>query len=103
MRAFKIEEHAYAAVASGEGLQLVRITDPYNPVRAGQLKDDRSLLLGGAEGVDIFELGNSTYAIVASSGNNGLQIARLAAADDAKPSLASAALDQNTGPNDRRI
>ena len=73
---FTIGTSTYAAVASrvDDGLQIVDVTDPDNPTAAGSLGDDNSMELDGATTVDIFELGTSTYAAVASRVDDGLQI-----------------------------
>ncbi len=76
---FVIGDKTYAAVTSSRdrGLQIINVTDPDNPAPAGQLKDTAGaggLLLAGPWGVDVFTVGGSTYAAVASFADNGLQI-----------------------------
>ena len=63
----------YAAVTSffENGLQLVDITNPANPMEAGQLRDDSTM--EHARGVAAFESSGGAYAAVAS-GSGGLQI-----------------------------
>ena len=69
----------YAAVASyfDYGVQILNITDPSAITAAGNIGDDRALELAGAEGIATFTSGGSTYAAVASSDDNGVQILRL--------------------------
>jgi len=72
---FEIGTKTYAAaVSSDSGLQIIDVTDPTAPVPAGQLLDTEERLLGVPKSVDIFKLGNSTYAAVTSSTEDGLQI-----------------------------
>ncbi len=99
---FELGSSVYAAVTSSseDGLQIVDVTDPDNLVPAGYLNDTEGagqLLLEYAGGVDVFSIGQSTYAAVAARDDHGIQIARLATADNTKPAFASAVLDENTG------
>ena len=66
----------YAAVASytDDGVQIINITDPDNPVAAGSIDDTASLELNGASSIIIFESGTTTYAAVASYIDDGVQI-----------------------------
>ena len=72
---------AYAAVTSNldNGVQILNITDPYAVTAAGSITDTTALELRGAEGITTFTSGGSTYAAVASSTDNGVQILRLTA------------------------
>ncbi len=81
---FTIGHRTYAAVTSGgdDGLQIVDVTDPAAPAAAGNLGDDNSLKLGNAYGVSVFEMGGSTYAAVASFGDDGLQIVNISDPDN---------------------
>ena len=81
---FTIGQGTYAAVASGNdhGLQIVNVTDPDSPTAAGNLGDNSTLKLGGAQGVDVFTIGQGTYAAVASNGENGLQIVNVTDPDN---------------------
>jgi len=74
---FVIGTKTYAAVTSSSegGLQLVDVTDPENPDAAGNLADSSDLLLANTRGVDIFVIGDRTYAAVTSRGDDdGIQI-----------------------------
>ncbi|NWJ21038.1 hypothetical protein HX849_00775, partial [Marine Group I thaumarchaeote] len=67
----------YAIVASkgDNAVQIIDVSNPYNIVAGGALTDDiYSLVLQEPKGVDTFTVGSSTYAIVASFGENGVQI-----------------------------
>ena len=73
---FTLGDYTYAAVTSyvGNGVQILDITDPYNPVAAGNIGDTDDLLLNGANGIDTFTLGDYAYAAVTSYDGNGVQI-----------------------------
>ena len=66
----------YAAVAAYDdgGVQILDITDPSNVTAAGSIGDTDTLVLGGAEGIAVFESGGSTYAAVAAYDDGGVQI-----------------------------
>ena len=66
----------YAAVASytDDGVQIINITDPDNPVAAGSIDDTSRLELNGASSIVLFESGTTTYAAVASYIDDGVQI-----------------------------
>ena len=82
--AFEMGGHAYALVAArgDDGVQLVRVNDDGTLTAAGWATDDKGGFdaLGGASGVDTFGMGCDTYAIVASSHDNGVQLIRLSPA-----------------------
>ena len=65
--------YAYVASFGNDGLQVIDISDPTNPVGVGQLVDDGVLALDGA--TSVFVQGN--YAYVTSLNNNGLQVIEL--------------------------
>ncbi len=73
---FEIGGSTYAVAVSGseDGIQIMDITDPAAPAAAGQLDDDITLRLDGARAVDTFETGGKTYAVVASNGDDGVEI-----------------------------
>ena len=77
--AFRLGPHAYvvAASGSGDGVQLVDVTDPRNPVATASLPDDGSTLVGDAWDVAIFRVGSDVYAVVASWDEDGVQIVHL--------------------------
>ena len=93
----------YAAVASqtDNGVQILDITDPSNVTAAGSIGDGGTLELSGAWDIAVFESGGGTYAAVASSGDDGVQILRLTsgvppAADNTPPAV-------EAGPNQEEV
>ncbi len=65
----------YAIVAAyyDDGVQVINVTDPYNPAAAGkQGYDDSSL--DGLSGVTAFEDGGRTYAIITQTLRDGIRI-----------------------------
>ena len=70
----------YAAVAAftDDGVQILNVTDPSDITAAGNITDDGTntdeLELNGARNIAIFESGGSTYAAVAASTDDGVQI-----------------------------
>ena len=94
---FEAAGFLYAAVVSSgdDGLQLINITDPYNPRPAGNLQNSNSALLDAANGVAVFETGGSVYAAVASSDSDALQIVDITDPDNPVP----AGNLQRTTPN----
>ena len=95
----------YAAVASSEdnGVQILDITDP-SAITAADNIDGGALELEGARGIAVFESGGSTYAAVASSVDDGVQILRLAG-DGSRvafnsPPTVEAGPDQTVGEGD---
>jgi surface protein len=77
---YESNDQTYAAVASSgdDGVLLLNITDPYGIVQVDSITDDHGLVLNGAEDIAIFKAGDHTYAAVASSSDNGVQILQLA-------------------------
>ena len=71
-----IDSSTYALVASftDNGVQIIDITDPYNPIAASALTDDDSTKLRGAVYITTVTLGSSTFALVASFHDDGVQI-----------------------------
>ena len=67
---------AYAVVVgqSDNGVQIINVTDPYDPVAAGSVADGPRLELHHAVGVETFESGGSTYAAVAGYEDYGIQV-----------------------------
>ena len=73
---FEIGERTYAAVAAyyDDGVQILDLTDPGNISATDQIDDTDSLELDGAADIDIFEIGERTYAAVAAYYDDGVQI-----------------------------
>ena len=76
--AFESDSHTYAAVtsSSGEGVQILNITDPSDITAAGSIgnMDDTDLDLSGAHGITTFKSGSHTYAAVASYFDDRVQM-----------------------------
>ena len=87
MDVFSINGDTYAAVTAlaDNGIQVVNLTDPANPVAAGHLADTGSTLLAGASGVDVFSMHGNTYAAVTASYDDGIQIVDVTAPDTPLP------------------
>ena len=89
---FKSDGVNYAAVTADRdnGVQIVSFADRAGPYAAGKINDDDELLLDDASGIATFESTSgtttTTYAAVASYGNDGVQIISLA--DPANPAPA---------------
>ena len=73
---FKSGSSTYAAVTSSvdDGVQIIDITDPSDITAADSINDDNTLVLDDPRGITTFESGGSTYAAVASSADDGVQI-----------------------------
>ena len=71
-----IGSNTYAIVASNfdNGIQIIDITNPVTPIPVSSLTDHTTLVLDGAEAVHTTTIGSSTYAIVTSFIDNGIQI-----------------------------
>ena len=80
---FKSGGHTYAAVASysDDGVQILDVTNPPNIIAAGNIAGDGtntdSLELWEAHSITTFESGGHTYAAVAASSDDGVQIIRI--------------------------
>ena len=54
-----------------DGIQIINITDPYNPTNASSITDGtRYPTLGGANSITTTTIGESTYALVAAYHDN---------------------------------
>ena len=73
---FESGGHTYAAVAAhlSDSVQILNVTDPLRITPAGYITDTPSLELNGARGITTFESGVHTYAAVAASADDGVQI-----------------------------
>jgi len=72
----EIGGRTYALVAAyvDNGVQIIDITDPTNPSPTASIIDTSSLVLAGAWSITTVASGTSTYALVTSSYDNGVQI-----------------------------
>ena len=96
---FNVTDYTYAIIAAGldDGFQIINMTDPYNPLRAGSGTDGDANgydTLDGAYGVDTFEIGDAAYAIIASRDDDGLQIINVT--DPSIPLAAGSLSDDHT-------
>ena len=89
----------YAIVAAfvDNGIQVVDVSDPSNPVAVSTATDGEGGFteLAGARAVSTFERGGSTYAIVAASNDSGIQIVDVS--DPSNPVPVSSATDGEGG------
>ena len=96
---FTIEDGTFAIVASKKdnGVQIIEVSDPQNPVAVGFAIDGQNGfdMLGRASGVDTFTIGTLTYAIVASVAADGVQI--IDVTDPSRPVAVSSATDGEHG------
>ena len=73
-----IDSSTYALVVSNfdHGVQIINITNPYEPIAASNITDDSGgyTTLQGATSITTTTIDSSTYALVASSSDNGVQI-----------------------------
>ena len=64
-----------AASNRNNSVQIIDITDPYNPTPVSTItEDDDYTTLGGAQSIHTATFGASTFALVAASYDNGVQI-----------------------------
>ncbi len=74
---FQISGRTYAAVAAylDDGVQILDITNPANVTATDHIDDyEGTLELGGAYGIDTFQISGRTYAAVAAYDDDGVQI-----------------------------
>ena len=72
-----IDSSTYALVAAygDSGVQIIDITDPYNPTPGYAISDNKDgyTTLFAAESITVVTIDSSMYALVASHGNHGIQ------------------------------
>ena len=90
-----IDSSTYALVASrdDDGVQIINITTPDSPIPASSITDgaDNFTELDGANSIAITTINSSTYALVASVFDDGVQIINIT--DPYKPTAASNVTD----------
>ena len=76
---FKSGGHTYAAVTANndDGVQILDVTDPSNIIATDSITDTDNLVLDGVYGITTFKSGGHTYAAVAASVDDGVQIIRI--------------------------
>ena len=89
-----IGDNIYALVASlsDNGVQIINITDPTMPNATAAIFDNATLALGSARGITTVTIGTNTYALVASNGDNGVQIIDIT--DPTMPNATAAIFDR---------
>ena len=88
----------YALTTSNtdDAIQIVDITDPANPLPTSSIFDDQEIFaLDGLAGIVAFEAAGKTYAVVAVSGDNAVQI--IDVTDPANPLPAAVLFDGQGG------
>ena len=85
--------YGVVASASEDGLQVLNLTDPADPMPVAHITDDGMVALAGAYDVDIFAVGPGIYGVVASP-DDGLQVLNLT--DPADPMPVAHITDDNT-------
>ena len=95
----RIGDFAYALVTSrsGDGVQVINITDPSSPAVVSSVGDgkDGFMELDGACGIAIANVGSITYALVASEDDDGVQIIDIT--DPSSPTAVAALTDGEGG------
>jgi len=66
--------YAIIAATCDDGIEIIDITDPTNPTSVGRLGDDGDRLLDSVKEVGIYTRSGSTYAVVTSSNDDGIEI-----------------------------
>ena len=93
-----IDSSTYALVASGgdDGVQIINITTPSNPIAASSITDGADNFTElDANSIAITTINSSTYALVASVDDDGVQIINIT--DPYKPTPASNVTDGSGG------
>ena len=88
--------YAIAAASQDDGIQIIDVTDPPNPIAVASATDDTGnfTTLKSANDVKTFNIHTSTYAVVASPGDNGIQVIDIT--DPRTPVPVSALLGNST-------
>ena len=97
---FNAGGHPYVAVAagdrSGDGVQILDVSNPLNVTAVVSISDSNSLELDNALGITTFRSGGYTYIAVAANADNGVQIIRIDGtdSDDTAAPVADAGSDR---------
>ena len=89
---FQISGRTYAAVGAylDDGVQILDITNPANVTATDHIDDSEGTLeLGGASGIDTFQISGRTYAAVAAYDDDGVQILRLGPPTNQPPAVSA--------------
>jgi uncharacterized repeat protein (TIGR02059 family) len=79
--------YAFIASKDDNGIQIIDISDPYQPVAAASLSDGGQFTLGQANRVSVAQAGSKTVLLVAAKASNAIQI--IDVTDPANPSSLS--------------
>ena len=86
--------YALVAAWNDNGVQIINITDPYNPTNASSITNSTSYpTLNGANSITTATIGGSTYALVTAFDDDGVQIINID--DPYNPTNASSITDGN--------
>ncbi len=94
---FQVGSGVYAAAVSpnDNGLQVINLTRPDDPVPLATITDNQTTALDGVVAVDTFQVGSGVYAAAVSPNDNGLQVINLTRPGDPVP-LATITDNQTT-------
>ena len=89
--------YALVAAWNDNGVQIINITDPYNPTNASSITNSTSYpTLNGANSITTATIGGSTYALVTAFDDDGVQIINID--DPYNPTNASSITDGTRYP-----
>ena len=95
-----IDDSTYALVAASDdnGVQIINITDPYNPTSASSITDGDKIsrITWCTESITTVTIDDFTYALTAASNDNGVQIINIT--DPYNPTSASSVTDGTKYP-----
>ena len=87
--------YALTAEHGGDAFRIINITDPFHPSPVATIHDSPGVMLEGATAVTAATIGSSTYAIVAASYDDAIQIINIT--DPFHPSPVAFAQDGSGG------
>ena len=93
-------QYAIIAAPKDHGIEIIDISDPTNPTSVGRLGDDGTRLLAGAKEIGIYTISGSTYAVVTSGNEDGIQIIDIS--DPTNPTPVGNLADNDGGLGDTR-
>ena len=89
--------YALVTAFDDDGVQIINITDPYNPINASSITNSTSYpTLNGANSIITATIGGSTYALVTAFDDDGVQIINID--DPYNPTNASSITDGTRYP-----
>ncbi len=87
--------YALVAVSSEDAVQIIDITDPFNPSPIAAVRSSQDNRLDGATGITTATIGSSTYALVTAQYDNAVQIINIT--DPSSPDSVAFAQDGSGG------